>query len=499
MIIFQKFKIMSSKKHNKSPILNQIFNNMLKVNSLSLKHNHGNSKNPGSTWQILKSKVTNNSRENPKKLYQELMKKQEDLLLQVYAKLAENDKRKRCSVDKEIDIEYEKLQKKYCPEFKLIKKTNDNHISKQQLREIKTNSFKSKKTSRNLKEQENKEISKEKSGWNFKPTKEKKPDSNVPLAKLPLKETLDRIENLNINTNVSKSNENSDKTLTPGNLSFKNFDEQKIQEKENLKIIENPLKSLNNKQDTSYCQLQQIFYHEMKPNNTNTYKLNNNLQHLRLEIRQAITLGKSPDATVNKLLAEVIEKALKEQYSWFSIQTTINDIKNHKSKQKILHLLQIILRQRIFILCTVRTCNFSNLLMILERLMQPIGAQFAPVLQHFQHCCVIEAIVPENYLKFTPKELRLHLDHDAELLKVKRIDVVDGEQGEVCVQCLPVSMPNTTKSMETKGYNVLNSDYGFRAKKEIILDTKTSGVYRKFVNSLLQIQDIETISDNVLF
>lgn len=131
--------------------------------------------------------------------------------------------------------------------------------------------------------------------------------------------------------------------------------------------------------------------------------------------------------------------------------------------------------------------------------MHPVRAQFAPVLQHFSHCCVIEAVVPQKYLQLNPQQYRENLDCDAKVLKVRRIDVVDEVRGEVSVQCLPVAMPNTTKFMESLGYKVLNSDYGFRANKEIILDTRTAVQYRKLINNLLLIPDIETISDNVIY
>ena len=86
-----------------------------------------------------------------------------------------------------------------------------------------------------------------------------------------------------------------------------------------------------------------------------------------------------------------------------------------------------------------------------------------------------------------------------ESLNLKRIDIVDAARGEIAIQCLPVSMPNVSKAFELKGYKILNSDYGFRANKEIILDTRTSAEYRRLMNFLKDIPDIKTITDNVIY
>ncbi|XP_046804330.1 uncharacterized protein LOC124419350 [Lucilia cuprina] len=541
-----------SKSPNTLPVLNQIFNNIQRYRLSPITIKSRANKSVSVTKEPQKSRNNRSCSYHYPSLYRNLprvtesksyeidkgyLKRQEELLLQVYASLGTGS-RKRTSGDKVINEEYERIQRKYCPKFKLTIGSNIQQTSKQGFGEIKENSRMNGQTRKKtpgivLKaavSNQKPNLIMQKSQWNFKKNNEKTNDANFNSLKFKEKEKILKVQNLDVESERSKIpdiQDDSDKTLTPGeksviqlnNADFSNKKDQSYPNKDKYRDEPNNInystdskhaskiktvsKSISKSLITDeirYPQLQQIFYHQaVPPASTNSYNLKNKLDHLNQEIRQAIILGKSPDATTNKRLANAIEKALQEKFSWDTIQSVIKNIRNYNSKQKILHLLQIQLRQRVFILCTVRTCNFPHLLSIVDKVMHPVRAQFAPVLQHFSHCCVIEAIVPQKYLQLSSKQFRENLDCDAKVLKVKRIDVVDEVRGEVSVQCLPVSMPNTTKFMESLGYKVLNSDYGFRANREIFLDTRTGAEYRKLISNLLQIPDIETISDNVIY
>uniref|UniRef100_A0A1A9VEY9 TACO1/YebC-like second and third domain-containing protein n=1 Tax=Glossina austeni TaxID=7395 RepID=A0A1A9VEY9_GLOAU len=214
------------------------------------------------------------------------------------------------------------------------------------------------------------------------------------------------------------------------------------------------------------------------------------------KVRLAVIGGGSRDPSYNERLSKVVETALSENVSSHFLDATINSCKGPGTGEKSLKILQIELGGGIYILCTAYTCHFSLLKKALDGALKRYNARFSPVLQHFTSCPVITAIAPPytciNCQPNTPA-----LRKDAYELDVVSIDILNFDTRAVAIRCEQASMFGAVRALPKKGYEIKNIDFGFKAKEFIAPMGNDFNMYWRFLAVLEELDDIDSVTDNV--
>lgn len=219
--------------------------------------------------------------------------------------------------------------------------------------------------------------------------------------------------------------------------------------------------------------------------------------HCRLahKLRLAIYEGNSANLRQNRFLKTAVRRVTEQGLSMNEAEQII---KTYADTRTTLHrqLLQIRCNRKIFLICTLRSVLSAELKSRLLPLMRNYNASFVHVMHNFFSNATIEAIISlQTSLDFS--DLEGSIARDAIACKAQSIEMVDYETGAVNFKCDPSELETVLKAVSAKGYTVLHTEYGFKAKRCIKLDEREREEYKRFRAKLSKAHDFDKFFDNV--
>ncbi|EDW86695.1 uncharacterized protein Dwil_GK23563 [Drosophila willistoni] len=214
------------------------------------------------------------------------------------------------------------------------------------------------------------------------------------------------------------------------------------------------------------------------------------------QIRLAIQEGDSVDPALNSMLRSEIDKAVKQNVPFDTIQNTLRRFQNNKM-QFTKHRLGIQYKKNVFVICIINTNNFSGFKMDATAMIKKSGGIFVDVTHIFEDFGWIRARLAEVVLYPKSQTFEEKVFEDAIEFGAEDVKVVDCSSRTVNFKCDPTYLTALCKRLQINGYTVEKSEHIFYAHDPVKLTSELHDAYQVFLKKLQILPGVENIYDNV--
>ncbi|XP_068143500.1 probable transcriptional regulatory protein MYPU_6240 [Drosophila tropicalis] len=214
------------------------------------------------------------------------------------------------------------------------------------------------------------------------------------------------------------------------------------------------------------------------------------------QIRLAIQEGNSVDPALNSTLRSVIDKAVKQNVPFVTIQNVLNSFQNNKL-QFTKHRLGIQYKKKVFVICIINTNNFPGFKMDATAMIRKSGGIFVDVRHIFEDFGWIKAHYAELFLFANRQTFEEKVFEDAVEFGAEDVQIVDYRSGTVNFICDPSYLIAISKRLQSSGYCVEKSEHIFYAHDLVKLTSDQHDSYKVFLKKLQILPGVENIYDNV--